>query len=105
MYAAARGNLKMLKLLLAQNADPNMQNNYGWTPLMLAARSGDPLVVSTLIRYGADVRMTSSDRRSALHIARENKHKKIATILLKAGAEKLSSPVPSGKREMKQSRS
>jgi ankyrin repeat protein len=92
----------MVKLLLEQNADPNTQNHNGWTPLMLAARSGQPLVVSTLIRYGADVRITSSDRRSALYIAREHKQKKVAAILLKAGAKKLEAPVPSGKRVVKQ---
>ena len=91
----------MLSLLLEQNANPNSQNHNGWTPLMLAARSGNELAVSSLLHHGADVRITSSDRRSALYVAREHKHEKVAKILINAGAEKLSAPVPSGKREKK----
>jgi len=64
---------------------------------MLAARSGNTKAISTLLRYGADVRIASSDKRTALYVAREHNQKKVAKILIKAGAEELSSPVPSGK--------
>ena len=72
---------------------------------MLAARSGNTLAVSKLLHHGADLRITSSDRRSALYVAREYKHKEVAKILLNAGAEKLPAPVPLGKREKKAAQS
>ncbi len=72
---------------------------------MMATQSGNLLAVSTLIRYGANVNEKSSDRRSALYIAEENKQKKVAEVLKKAGANKLQAPIPSGKREKKRTKS
>ena len=61
----------------------------------------DILAVSALLRHGASVNMISSDRRSALYIAREYKQKNVEKALLKAGADELDMPVPQGKREKK----
>ena len=105
MYAASRNNFSMLKLLLKLGAHPDSKNRLGWTPLMMATQSGNVMAVSTLIRYGANVNEKSSDRRSALFIAKENKNKKVADLLKKAGAIKLEAPVPPGKREKKRTKS
>lgn len=47
---AARGSIEILKRLLDHGADPYMTDSSGWTPLQLAARSGQTQVVEALLQ-------------------------------------------------------
>jgi ankyrin repeat protein len=40
--------------LLAARANANAANNYGMTPLMLAATNGNPVITQALLAAGAD---------------------------------------------------
>jgi serine/threonine-protein phosphatase 6 regulatory ankyrin repeat subunit B len=44
MYASQNGHSEIADLLLKQQADPNVQNNDGFTALMLASQNGHPEV-------------------------------------------------------------
>ena len=68
--AAGDGNLEIAQLLLDHNADPNLRNSNGTTPLMLAAGTGHVEIVELLIKRGADVYAAQPDHGStALHFA------------------------------------
>lgn len=53
------GNLQMVKQLLEAGYDVNMQNEKGWTPLIVACYHGKKEVAELLIQYGADVNLTN----------------------------------------------
>jgi ankyrin repeat protein len=59
-YAAAAGDLDIMKLLLAQHAYIDAESPTGTTPLMLAAREGQEDAVQLLLEEGADA--TLKDR-------------------------------------------
>lgn len=54
-YAAAYGNLPIVKLILASGADINGQVAYGDVPLIKAAEHGNRDIIVYLLEQGADV--------------------------------------------------
>ena len=58
--AAGAANVSVVAALLsgANAVDPNIEDSFGLSPLILAARNGHPEVVSVLITAGADVNAT-----------------------------------------------
>lgn len=61
----------------------NCYNYKGYTPLHVAAISGQIDIVKMLIEYGADVNLlTTSEQYTALHLAVQNKLSEIVDILL-----------------------
>lgn len=73
-YAVATGNVRMVELLLAHDADMNIKNNKGWTPLGIAEKKNVGSVYDVLKNKKA---------------ADEAKVKKEAEIKAKLEAEKL----------------
>lgn len=53
--AAFRGDLTKMKELLAEGADPNMPDEKGLTPLMLATQKKHKDIVELLLSHGADI--------------------------------------------------
>lgn len=47
-----RKQFERLQLILHQGADPNLPDQYGITPMMIASRAADPLVVKILTNAG-----------------------------------------------------
>src|SRR5262249_49374698 len=69
-----------LELLLDAGADTNARDNEGRTALMQAAASGEMSKVKMLFRRGVDVAVKSPEGKTALDIAIETKHQKIAAL-------------------------
>ncbi len=65
----------------------------GSTPLLFAARSGDPESARLLIAAGADVHDTAADGNTALNIAAHSGHGSLAAFLLGAGADPNAAPL------------
>ena len=85
--AAKIGNTEVVKLLLKENADVNIQNENGWTSLMLASLNGHSQVVELLLKANADVNIQDEDGWTALMIASLNGHTQVVKLLLKENAD------------------
>jgi len=99
-YAAEYGHLDVVELLIAKGADIDAKNHSGATPLFYAACKGHSNLVELFADKGADVNakglqpwtspliteLKNRARGSALHMAIEFGHKKVAKVLLAHGA-------------------
>jgi ankyrin repeat protein len=87
-WAAARGHLKTVQILLAAGADPDSSSASGETPLASAACIGSHEVVQLLLDHGARVD-TREDQSglTALHRAAESGDKETIKLLLAKGAD------------------
>lgn len=54
MEATRKGDLAQVQDLLEKGADVNTRDEYGWTPLTLAAEKGHLEIVKLLITHGAN---------------------------------------------------
>ncbi len=63
--AVVRGNLPIVKVLLAAGANPNLANKEGTTPLMLAARHSKADCIRSLLEAGAILTSKSHTGRTA----------------------------------------
>ena len=88
MIAAQKGNMHMLKQLLAAGADVNAKEAYmGMTPLMYAAMLGHVEVVRALVDAGACLDSRASDPNGllagcdALRLASISGHAEVVTVL------------------------
>lgn len=94
--AALYGQIEIVRLLLANGANPNHRDNSNETALMSAVMSKKIAVVQLLLEARADVNVKSFDDRTALDRAEWQKLHKIATLLKTAGAKRGSEIVGSG---------
>lgn len=62
-----------IKLLLDANANPNIQNSKGWTPLHLTAIYKNESCAQLLLEYGADYDIQDNDGQTAKSIAHNQK--------------------------------
>jgi hypothetical protein len=70
-----------LELLLDAGADSNAKDNHGRTALMLASESGEISKVKSLIQHGIDIASASPEGKTALDIAIQTKHQKVAALI------------------------
>ena len=68
-YAATKGNIGIMRLLLEENAYIDAESSNGTTPLMMAAYYGSPLSVKLLLEEGADPNLRNQGNASALDLA------------------------------------
>ena len=80
-YAASKGQLETVKMLVAHKALVNAPAPDGTTALMMAAYAGSEEVVRFLLRKGADPTMQNLNQRSAADWARVKNHGKLADAL------------------------
>lgn len=89
-HAADRNYVTCVRLLLEAGADPDIAASYGHkvgNPLNVAARNAsDPLILKTLLDFGADVDSSGVDGMTALIHAARKDNVNFATLLLEYGA-------------------
>ncbi len=68
-------------LLIERGADIAAADSQEWTPLHLAAHSGDLLGVEMLLERGADPHITNQDGLTARELAEQNGHETVARAL------------------------
>ena len=82
IFEAARdGNIDIVKLLLKEHVDINIQDENGETALMLASKNGHIQVVELLLKEHADVNIQNQDGLTAIMLAIENVRTQVVEIL------------------------
>lgn len=84
---ATIGNLKGVEACLRMQAEPNVPDANGETPLHLAARHGHPGIVRRLIEAGADPALGNPRGETPLHVAAQHKRAQCCLELMAAGAD------------------
>jgi tetratricopeptide (TPR) repeat protein len=82
-------HMQIIELFLSKGAKTDARDKSGWTPLHQAARNNNVSGAALLLRDGADVNARASDRRTPLHLHREEEQgdegREMEEILLAAG--------------------
>lgn len=87
LWAARKGHVSLVRLLLAKGAKVNVRNNWNNTPLHWAAYNGHLAVVSRLIKAGADLSAREREMgHTPLHDAAWKGQRRVIALLLRAGA-------------------
>ncbi|XP_034752748.1 KN motif and ankyrin repeat domain-containing protein 1-like [Etheostoma cragini] len=82
MLAVSHGRMDMVRALLAQGAQINLQDDEGSTALMCSSEHGHADIVRLLLAQpNCDATLTDSDESTALSIALEAGHNDIAVLL------------------------
>lgn len=80
--AAAADKLKIVNLLLANEADPNTREQGGFTPLHVAAQNGNTDIIRALLFGGADLDARSEDGKLPVDMALNANQEAAARLLL-----------------------
>ncbi|UYO95385.1 ankyrin repeat domain-containing protein [Pollutimonas sp. M17] len=88
-YAASKGHLDTVKMLVANKATVNAPGPDGTTALMMAAYGGSEPVVRFLLESGADATMQNLQKQDAADWARLKKHTALAEKLDELSAKVL----------------
>lgn len=87
IYAAQKGYLDNVQVLLTAHADVNYKNPTGLSALAAATAEGDLPMVKWLVKNGqADVNITDKNERTPVFYAVENDQPEILNFLLVSGA-------------------
>lgn len=70
-YAATKGHIEMMRLLMENHAYLDAESPNGTTPLMMAAHYGTSMATKLLLEEGADPRLKNQLGISALEFARK----------------------------------
>ncbi|XP_072907052.1 ankyrin repeat and SOCS box protein 3 [Hemitrygon akajei] len=85
--AAYQGHLEVLKFLLEKGADRESMDDYGITPLFLAAQYGKLESLRILVQHGGNVNCQTYDKATPLFIAAQEGHVECVELLLSHGAD------------------
>ena len=88
LHLAVHRDIKFVQLLIDHDADVNVQNHRGRTPLASAASSGKAEIIRLLIKHGAKVDTKGiGDHTTPLYMAVLMGHLEVVKILVAAGAD------------------
>ncbi|XP_060129102.1 ankyrin repeat and SOCS box protein 3 isoform X3 [Zootoca vivipara] len=85
--AAFQNYPEILKLLLDKGAEKECVDDFGITPLFVAAQYGKLESLRILISYGANVNCKAKDRATPLFIAAQEGNNECTELLLSSGAD------------------
>ncbi|CAM9675882.1 unnamed protein product [Lampetra fluviatilis] len=85
--ATWKGHVELLQLLLERGARVEARDDYGITPLFLAAQYGQAPCLRILLQHGPDVNAKSKDWATPLFIASQEGHTECLRLLLDNGAQ------------------
>ncbi|XP_057627524.1 ankyrin repeat and SOCS box protein 3 isoform X2 [Chionomys nivalis] len=85
--ASFQGNAEIIKLLLKNGADRECQDDFGITPLFVAAQYGKLESLNILMSSGANINCQALDKATPLFIAAQEGHIKCVELLLSGGAD------------------
>lgn len=85
---AMHNNGSILRLLLEHGADPNVQDEQGWTALMIAAEHGNTDAVNALLQAHANPDITNVKGATAYLIAEAHGNEKTIKVLEAAGVQR-----------------
>jgi cytohesin len=85
--AAGKGDAAELQELLRRGADPDADNQHGWTALHAAATKGHGQCVESLVQGGATVDAEDGGCSTPLMAAARGGHVEVVRMLLEAGAD------------------
>ncbi|XP_063300035.1 ankyrin repeat and SOCS box protein 3 isoform X1 [Pelobates fuscus] len=77
----------IMQILLESGVDKECEDDFGITPVFIAAQYGKYDSLSVLILHGANVNCQAKDKATPLFIAAQEGHKKCAELLLAKGAD------------------
>jgi len=86
LHLAARRGGESIFAYCSQKLDVNLPNNYGFTPLHIAAESGNNVAVQWLLKHQADVHARTANNETAMQMADANGHEVIRRALQTAAA-------------------
>lgn len=86
-WAVYRQDLGLVQALLAQQADPDARNDYGATPMTLAAEHGDHAIMQALVAAGGDIESPNAEGQTLLMAVARTGNTATARLLLERGAE------------------
>src|SRR5688500_14879213 len=86
-YAARIGDTTLLQTVLAQKPDVNIQDNRGFTPLILACYNGNMEAARLLLEAGAEVNLPDFGGNTALMGVCFKGYAPIAELLIANGAD------------------
>lgn len=81
-FACMKGHTKIAALLLARNADPNIQSKSGWTPLHWACMNGHSEITTLLLANGANPTIQNNFGNTALHGACSWDYKEVVIAII-----------------------
>ncbi|TMW60058.1 hypothetical protein Poli38472_000100 [Pythium oligandrum] len=76
-----------LQLLLASSADPNSEDEFGFTPLHRLIQSGNVEGATLLLSSGANLTISAPGEETPLHLAAYENAREMAQLLLAFGAD------------------
>ena len=86
--AASNDNASTVALLLSKGARVDIRHKNGFTPLLAAAKKGQPEVCKLLLETGkANVKETTTDDRTPLLVAAQFGHTEVCELLLENGSD------------------
>ncbi|XP_065446788.1 ankyrin repeat and SOCS box protein 3 isoform X9 [Chrysemys picta bellii] len=84
--ASFQGHTEIIKLLLEKGANKECVDDFGITPLFIAAQYGKLESLRVLISHGANVNCQAKDKATPLFIAAQEGHTESVDLLLSKGA-------------------